>query len=126
MTAARQSAPARQWIVSPAFDLLFVANLWWGLILLLPYTQETMLAQRTGIEFWQIYFITAPHRWITLLLVATDPDRREGRGWVFGLIAVVTALVVLGLRLTQANFACLVFIDFLWNAWHFGSQHGGI
>ncbi|MCA9167418.1 MAG: hypothetical protein KDB23_07100 [Planctomycetales bacterium] len=126
MTAVQQAKPTRQWIVSSAFDLLFVANLWWVALLLLPYSKETILAQSSGIEFWQIYFITAPHRWITLLLVATDPDRREGRGWVFAVIAMVTAVIVVGLRLTQSQFACLVLIDFLWNAWHFGSQHGGI
>lgn len=126
-TALRSdAAPRRQWIVSPLFDLVFVANVWWVLLLLLPYSYETVLTQESGLKFWQVYFATTPHRWITLLLVATDPDRREGRDWVFPVIAIVTALIIFGLRWAQSSFACLVMIDFLWNAWHFGSQHGGL
>ena len=68
--------PPRDWLVSPAFDLLFLANLGWLLALVPGY----VAAEGTvHIEFWQIYFLTTPHRWITLLLVAADPDRRAGR-----------------------------------------------
>jgi hypothetical protein len=78
------------------------------------------------LEFWQIYFLTTPHRWLTLLLVATDPDRRaDWRGW-FLPIGVVAALAVTGVWLTTGQFLCLAVVDYLWNAWHFGAQHHGI
>jgi hypothetical protein len=124
--ADAQPGRARCWIVSPAFDLFFIVNFWWAAILLLPYARDTGLSQETPVEFWQIYFLTAPHRWITLVLVATDPDRREGRGWVFLVLAVVTALLIVAVRYSQADYRCLVLLDYIWNAWHFGSQHGGI
>jgi len=125
MSSQGSNAP-RYWIVSPAFDLFFIVNFWWAAVLLLPNSRDTGLTQETSVEFWQIYFLTAPHRWITLLLVATDPDRREGRGWVFVLLAVVAAVAIGLVSHLQAGFGCLVMADYVWNAWHFGSQHGGV
>ena len=85
---------ASGWIVSPAFDLFFFANLGW-LLLLIP---GLATSDHSGpVEFWQIYFLTTPHRWITLLLVATDPERRENRDRLFVGIAVLAALVVMAL-----------------------------
>lgn len=110
------------WIVSPAFDLLFFANLWW-LVLGLPWWRWE---SASPLSFWQVYFLTTPHRWITLLLVTTDPDRREGRGKLFLAIAVFFAAVVCGFRSATGAFYCLAMMDYVWNAWHFGSQHGGI
>ncbi|HEY4309594.1 MAG TPA: hypothetical protein VGN12_09115 [Pirellulales bacterium] len=116
-------APRSTWIVSPAFDLLFLANAWW-LAALLPGFLST---ERTPhIEFWQIYFLTTPHRWITLFLVATDPDRRAGRRGLFLAIAVVMAVAVCTVRLTTGGFLCLFLVDYLWNSWHFAAQHAGI
>jgi hypothetical protein len=114
---------SRQWIISPGFDLLFFSNLWW-LVLLLP---PTLWAEGAApLEFWQVYFLTTPHRWITLLLVGADADRRQGRTWLFVLIAIVAGVCVLGVRFGTGAFTCLALVDFVWNAWHFGSQHGGI
>lgn len=119
MTAHAQLG--RGWIVSPVFDLLFLANLGW-LVLLLP-----GIGQRdTGLDFWQVYFLSLPHRWITLLLVVADPDRREGRGWLLSAIAVLAALVVTGAYFGTGAFLCLALLDYVWNAWHFGSQHAGV
>lgn len=114
-----------RWIVSPLFDLCFIVNVWW-LLFLLGRTASVGVLQSTPIEFWQIYFITTPHRWITLLLVAFDPDRREGRTQVFVAIAAVTALIVAGVWISVGSLMCLVFVDYTWNAWHFASQHGGL
>jgi hypothetical protein len=125
MSNDRRASDQRHWIISPAFDFCFVINLWW-LLALLPQSLSVGVSVSSPVEFWQIYFLTAPHRWITLFLVAADPDRREGRSWVFALLAVIAALVVLGVWVGVGSFSCLVLADFVWNAWHFASQHGGI
>lgn len=119
------TAPAHQprgWIVSPAFDLLFLANVAWPLLLLPGVSSPA----DTAIDFWQVYFVTLPHRWVTLLLVATDPDRRGTRGpWLVG-IAVLAALAVAGAYLGTGAFLCLALVDYVWNAWHFAAQHAGV
>jgi hypothetical protein len=114
-----------RWIISPLFDLAFFANLWWmGFVFLPSYGFGT--SDDGLLVFWQVYFVTTPHRWLTLLLVATDPDRRQGRSWRFILIAVASAIVVVSFWGAFQSFHCLLLADFLWNAWHFGSQHHGI
>ena len=114
--------PVDGWIVSPAFDLLFLANLGW-LLLLLP---GMSTRAETTLDFWQIYYLTLPHRWATLFLVALDPDRRGGRG--LALLAVAAGLMVLvgGVWLGTGAFTCLAVVDYLWNAWHFAAQHAGV
>jgi hypothetical protein len=111
------------WLVSPAFDLLFLANLGWLLALVPGYVAADGAVH---IEFWQIYFLTTPHRWITLLLVAADPDRRTGRDRLFVGLAVLAALAVAGVYLTFGGFLCLLLVDYIWNGWHFASQHAGV
>jgi hypothetical protein len=116
-------ARCASWIVSPAFDLLFLVNAGW----VLAFLPGFLSAERTPhIEFWQIYFLTTPHRWITLLLVATDPDRRLGRGKLFAAMAVMALVVVSAVRWASGGFVCLLLIDYVWNAWHFAAQHAGI
>jgi len=113
------------WIVSPWFDLLFLANVGW-VVLLWPGLLPTGRAE-LATEFWAVYFLIAPHRWITLVLAAFDPDRRAGRpAWLFVGLAVLAAGIVLGVRTVTGAFACLALIDYLWNAWHFASQHQGV
>src|SRR5262249_25772683 len=58
------------WIVAPAFDLLLIANLSWPFLLLPGLSTRT----ETAVDFWQVYFLSLPHRWLTLILVALDPD----------------------------------------------------
>lgn len=115
----------RGWIVSPWFDLAFIVNVWW-LLALLPATRGVSASQDTAFDLWQIYFVIAPHRWITLVLVATDPDRREGRQRFFLGIALIAAVGVALAAYGFGSLRCVVLVDFLWNAWHFASQHGGI
>jgi len=111
-------------LVGPVFDLLFVANLYWPLVLV-----ADILGGETwhgGMLFWQVYFVTAPHRWITLLLVGLDRNKTRGREWNF--IAVTGGIVLgcLALQVSSASLLCLGAIDYVWNAWHFASQHHGI
>src|SRR5262245_2208538 len=109
------------WIVSGAFDLLFLANLAWPLLLLPGLADD----HGTGVDFCQLYFLTTPHRWLTLLLVAFDPDRRDGRPGRFILWAALLGVLVVGAYLTTGEFLCLALVDAAWNGWHFASQHAG-
>jgi hypothetical protein len=110
------------WVVSPSFDLLFIANVAWPLLLL----QGLSGRSETVVDFWQVYFLTLPHRWITLILVVLDPDRRGRRGLLLAAIAAVAFLVVVGIWLGTSSFTCLAVVDYIWNAWHFASQHSGV
>lgn len=112
------------WVAGPAFDLLFLANLGWPLLLLPGLLPDGGRELHT--EFWAVYFLIAPHRWLTLVLVATDPDRREGRGVLFVALAVAAAVIVGGAYAITGAFVCLAVLDYLWNAWHFASQHQGV
>ena len=117
------SRSAHQWIVSPWFDLCLFCNLWW----LLAWIPLLVSPEGTSrLEFWQIYFLTTPHRWLTLILVATDADRRQGLNRLFLGIALVAALVVLLTFSWMVAFVCLALVDYVWNSWHFAAQHGGI
>jgi hypothetical protein len=80
----------------------------------------------TVIDFWQIYFLTLPHRWITLVLVAIDPDRREMRAVWLVSVSLMFAVLVAGAYLGTSAFLCLGAVDYAWNAWHFASQHAGV
>ena len=123
MTDKPEEKSINPWIVSPAFDLCFVINVWW-IVLSLPFF--AMTSGESPLSFWQIYFLTTPHRWMTLFLVASDPDRRAGRGGLFFALAVIFALIVCGTHSITGAFLCLALVDYIWNAWHFASQHGGI
>jgi hypothetical protein len=117
-----RNAFVKGWIVHPTFDICFFANLYWILFLIPGFSGN----QGTVFDFWQVYYLTLPHRWITLFLVAFDPDRREGIGaWIIGAL-IAPALLICGLYGIFGDFRCLALVDFLWNAWHFGSQHYGI
>lgn len=119
--AKRQS---HQWILSPWFDLLFVMNLMWPILFWIGY--ESDLAGHSSLQFWQIYFVTTPHRWITLFIVLGDWNRfRERKTMFLSLGAAIVAICLLVRSLTGA-LTCLLAVDYLWNAWHFASQHHGI
>src|SRR5207244_10712364 len=54
------------------------------------------------------------------------PDRREGRpGRCLG-IALLGLAVIACVRLATGAFVCLLLVDYLWNGWHFASQHFGV
>lgn len=114
----------QQWLVAPWFDLLFVVNVAWPLIFLCQFGEG--FSGRAGIQFWQIYFVTTPHRWITLPLVFLDRGRFRQRRGLFLLIAAAVILVCGGVRIATGTLTCLLAIDYLWNAWHFAAQHHGV
>lgn len=112
------------WLVSPWFDALFLANVAWPVLaaLLIWFGPEF----HEGTRFWQVYFVTAPHRWITLALVFLDRDRFQERPTTFVLLAVAVVALCFMVRISTGTLTCLLAIDYLWNAWHFASQHAGI
>ena len=122
--AMQATRPTRGWLVGPWFDLLLIANIAWPLVLALHFQEG--FSGRAGVQFWQLYFITTPHRWITLVLVFLDRERLAARRWLFVGIAAIVIAACLGVRITTGTLTCLLTIDYLWNAWHFASQHHGI
>ena len=123
-TDSTPKRPPAGFLFSPTIDLIFIANLFWPAILLVDGfggidTHESLL-------FWQIYFITAPHRWITLILVGLDRERTSNRGALFGGLAIGILAITLCLRFGTGSLLCLGVVDYVWNAWHFSSQHHGI
>jgi hypothetical protein len=118
------AATASGWLIDPWCDALLVANVAWPLLLLLQVGEG--FSGREGLQFWQIYFLTTPHRWITLALVFLDRERFGQRRFTFLTIAIAVIAVCLGVRLTTGTLTCLLTIDYLWNAWHFAAQHHGI
>lgn len=130
----RPPAPAKVatgWLFGPAFDTLFVANLLWPLVVVAACLPSADLMQ--PLSLFQIYFLSSPHRWITLVLVFLDRDRflkepLKFGGVGIGLIALGLALVALADVWSWAtdSLMLLMILDYIWNAWHFASQHAGI
>lgn len=122
----------RTWLVGPAFDLFLVANLFWPLLVLLA--TDSQWGFRQPLSFVQIYFLSTPHRWITLLLVFLDRDQFGREPWKFlglgaGLIGLGLALAGVGAWRIPGGVESLVYLmmlDFAWNSWHFAAQHAGI
>lgn len=115
---------ADQWLMSPACDLLFLANGLWPVVFLAGL--HANLAGHSSLHFWQIYFVTTPHRWVTLVLVFADPGRFRERPQAFVSVAVMVVATCLLVTLSTGTLTCLLLIDYLWNAWHFAAQHHGI
>lgn len=111
-------------LFSPLIDLVFIANLLWPLIVFVDIFGGTTTHE--GLLFWQIYFITAPHRWITIVLVSVDHHKSHDRRWLFAALALAIVTVCVGLQIGTGSLLCLGMIDYVWNAWHFSSQHHGI
>jgi hypothetical protein len=112
------------WILGPTSDVLFIANLFWPLIVLLPWSSA--VEGHSAILFWQLYFLTTPHRWITLVLVLLDRPRFQQNQTAFLWRGIVIVAVCLTVRISTGTLTCLLAIDYVWNAWHFASQHHGI
>lgn len=121
------------WLISPLFDTLLIANLFWPIIALVMYVLPLANEQ---IGFIQVYLLSTPHRWVTLIPVFFDKKNFQQQPGRF--VAIGSSLLLLGLTLTAlgSNFPhpadpsnpliYFMMLDYAWNAWHFASQHAGI
>jgi hypothetical protein len=124
--------PARPtWLVHPAFDLLLVCNLLWPAIVL----AVLFGAPEVGgsLSALQIYFLSTPHRWITLVLVFGDRNFWQAQPAKYttlglALLTVGGLLIAIGGSSPAAKnpLMLLMMVDYVWNAWHFAAQHAGI
>jgi hypothetical protein len=118
-------------LVGPGFDLLFLSNWTWPVIVLLTVVTVRALPQggfvtHPGLSFWQVYFLTTPHRWITLALVFVDRERFLQRPWAYLGVALTFLLIIAAGWLAAGTLALFMLLDYVWNAWHYASQHSGI
>jgi hypothetical protein len=118
-------------LVGPAFDLLFLSNWTWpGIILLTVLTVRALpqggFATHPGLSFWQVYVLTTPHRWITLALVFLDRERFSHRPGAYLGVALTFLLIIAAGWLAAGTLALFMLLDYVWNAWHYASQHSGI
>jgi len=123
-TSVDSGKPVGGFLFSPAIDLFFIANVFWPVLLLVD--QFGGIATHQSLLFWQIYFITAPHRWITLILVAVDHHKGVDRRKPFLAFGIAILAGCLCLKMGTGSLLCLGVIDYVWNAWHFASQHHGV
>jgi hypothetical protein len=120
----RADGQGSHWLVGPWFDMLLVANVAWPLVLLTQFGDG--FGGQEGLQFWQIYYVTTPHRWITLLIVLLDRKRIGNRITLFIIIAAAVVALCAAVRIATGALTCLLAIDYVWNAWHFAAQHHGI
>lgn len=123
--AAAAVLPASRsgWIVSPLFDILFFTNIYWVLAFLPIYVSSD---GEPYVQFWMAYFLATPHRWLTLVVAATDRDRRYGQTWLFVAIAIFFALLIGVTLWATGDFRHLFLFYTLLLGWHFAGQHSGI
>lgn len=114
-----------RWFVGPRFDLACFVLAWpvlLGILAVSGYRSPV----GDALTFWQVWFLTLPHRWITLPFVWLDPKQLAKRPGAFLRLAVVIGLIVASQLAVDPRLYLLIFIDFFWNAWHFAAQHAGI
>ncbi|MBN2296313.1 MAG: hypothetical protein JXM70_28035 [Pirellulales bacterium] len=116
-------ATRSQWIVGPWFDLFFLLNILWPLAFLPGFISPEGTPY---VNFWIAYFLATPHRWMTILLVTCDRDRRDGRTRLFAIIALVATALVAGTFFVSGSFQILALGYAIIVGWHFASQHAGI
>lgn len=124
-------ALGRRWLFGPWVDALLLANVAWPIIVLLAWWGNPLVDG--PLTFVQVYFLSTPHRWITLALVFFDRDRfrqQPGRFMGVGVGLVLLGLVLVGVGAfwpkAVNSLVPLMMLDFIWNAWHFAAQHAGI
>src|ERR1043166_5910338 len=128
------STSARTWLVSPWFDLLFLANLAWPIAVFAYFLRPSDSGVVDFVSLFQVYFLSTPHRWITLVMVFCDSDRfwkHPARFGGLGIAMIGLGLALVGLADVLPAYATnslllLMMLDYVWNAWHFASQHAGI
>lgn len=123
--------PSGGWLISRSVDLILFANLLWPFVALLASLSPNLLEPPlTGM---QVYFLSTPHRWVTLVLVFLDRNQFAAQPRRFtliglGLLSAGGALVALGtyFPVSGNTLALFMMVDYAWNTWHFASQHAGI
>ncbi len=120
--AGRHKAPG--WLVGPWFDLLFIANVAWPLVLLAQVGEgfAGMRACSSGSSTTSPRR-TAGSRWSSCFSTASGLISAK---CVFLALAAVVITACLAVRISTGALTCLLAIDYVWNAWHFASQHHGI
>ncbi len=126
-TARAERSP---WLFNRRIDSVLIANWWWPVIALAAAAGGWL---NSGLTWWQLYFMSSPHRWITLPLVFGDTERvkaqwRRFAGVGLGLLAAGAVLLALGVSKNSGIAALTLFmsVDYAWNSWHFASQGAGI
>ncbi len=122
--SAAKPAP-KPWLLNGPLDLLFVINITWPAVALFT-AMFAKTAANEAFGFMLVYFVIMPHRWITLPLVFADREKFSQRPVAY--LGVLAGIVLLcsSIKLGMESLALLVAIDYIWNAWHFAAQHGGI
>jgi hypothetical protein len=123
--------PVQPWLLGPWLDLFFLANLGWPVIVLAAVCSARGADWDSNgvvqaLVFWQLYFLSTPHRWITLSLVFLDEERFRERPKAFFGLGLFFILAVTAVVLGTGTTLLLVAVDYFWNAWHFAAQHSGI
>ncbi|TNE85760.1 MAG: hypothetical protein EP330_24290 [Deltaproteobacteria bacterium] len=129
--SAAAGAPARTgWIFGPATDLLLMLNVLWPALIAVLYFSPWTAGPLT---FLQVYFISTPHRFITLILVLFGERHFPAQPRRFTVVGLLLLGVVIAGLAAGALFpygdtvlVYLLMIDFVWGAWHFAAQAGGI
>ena len=125
-TAPAQSKPTtKPWLLNGPLDLLFVANIAWPVVAIFTALFATSAANQ-AFGFLLVYFVIMPHRWITLPLVFADGEKFSQRPVAYLAVFAGVVLLCSTIKLSMESLAMLVAIDYVWNAWHFAAQHGGI
>lgn len=124
MQPAAAMPAGRRWLLGPWVDLFFVANVTWPIVFLWMVWGGPEAHEQ--VSFWRIYYVTTPHRWVTMLLVFCDRERFRARPRAFLGVAAAIIAVCLFVRVSTGTLTCLLAISFAWNAWHFAAQHHGI
>lgn len=119
------------YMVSPLWDLVFIINAPWVLVAV-----GHLLFLKGGfpdVTDFRYLYLTLPHRFVTLALVYLDRDTFATRPVTFiGLPLVFVGVVLTGQFLGAGlvsgtnTILCLLTVDYVWNAYHFGSQHYGV
>jgi len=112
------------WLLGPASDSIFLANLTWPALAAVAYFASPPVA--ASMVLVRRFFFVQPHRWITLGLVFLDRGRFEQRRAAYLGVGALCSALFLGLWLATRQLALVLALDVLWNAWHGASQHHGI
>jgi hypothetical protein len=104
--------------------LLLLVIFGWPVLMIAFYLLHAKVSDHS-LVFVESYFLNVPHRWLTFFLLPTRGFYRRNTSLVYFL--AVGVLVTYGaLYAVTRSFEFIVIIDYLWNGWHFASQHYGV